>query len=60
MQPVVKTSQQIAAGDVWAGKSNAERKAWLKKAGCPVDLDTTTFESLSDDVQLALSQNIPQ
>jgi hypothetical protein len=50
----VRAAQGVTVSDVWQSKSNAERKAWLKKAGCATDLDTTTFESLSADVQVAL------
>lgn len=50
----VVRAKRVTVADVWQSKSNAERKAWLKKAARATDLDTTTFESLPEDVQVAL------
>ncbi len=50
----VKTAVDVEVGDIWASKSTAERKAWLKKAQQPETWDTTTFEDLPDEVQAAL------
>jgi hypothetical protein len=51
---VVVKAAKVTAGDVWGGRSNAERKAWLKQAGCATHWDTTTFGDLPEDVQVAL------
>jgi len=50
----VKTAKDVAAGDIWAGKSSDERLAWLKKAECEPRWYTTTFDDLPEDVQGAL------
>jgi hypothetical protein len=54
MAEKVKSAADVMAADVWVGKSNAERKQWLKQARCPDHLDTVTFEDLPLDVQEAL------
>jgi len=53
---VVRPAVQVGVSDVWQGKSNAERKAWLQSAGCSTHWDTTTFEALPKEVQAALSE----
>jgi hypothetical protein len=51
---VVVKAAAVRAGDIWQGRSNAERKAWLKRAECATHWDTTTFADLPEDVQVAL------
>ena len=55
MAAKVKPARGVTVSDVWQSKSNAERKAWLNRAGCAAHWDTTTFEDLPEDVQTALA-----